>query len=52
MYEVTDVYSCARCDEVETFMSGEIFDGVAMLSGNCPLCGELLVCEVEMIGGK
>lgn len=48
MFTVTDVYSCSGCGEVETVMSGEVFDNVAMLSGDCPLCGELLVCEVNV----
>ena len=48
MFTVTDVYSCSQCGEVETVMSGEVFDSVAMLSGYCPLCGEFLECEVNV----
>lgn len=40
MYEVEDVYTCNGCDdEVEMSLSGEINAGMAMLTGNCPVCG-------------
>lgn len=52
VYEVTDVYSCSQCGEVEAEMCGEVFEGVALLSGNCPKCGEFMTCEIEMIGGN